>query len=499
MKLPNSFYNTTSFFGSLIAGFTFLLIVFLFVITTFFTQSGNYLGLITFILLPGIFIIGLLMIPLGMILKNKREKKTGIIENKWKVIDLNKTSTRNAMIVFVIGSFIILFASSIGSYKAFHYTESVKFCGQLCHKVMNPEYTAYLQSPHARVKCVECHVGEGADWYVKSKLSGLYQVYSVIFDKYSKPIPTPISNLRPARETCEKCHWPDKFYPNKLVTIRSYITDTVNSECDITLKMKISSGISALGHAEGIHWHINPNVKIEYISKSNHKDTIPWVKYTNLETGKVTVFQDVNEPLAPEEMLHLQTSEMDCMDCHNRPSHSFKSPSDYVDDGINKGIIPKDLKFIKQISMQVLTVRTSTTDSSLNYIKDNITSFYKDKHPDIYKTQKSSIDKAITGIQNEFSKNSFPEMNVYNTSYANHIGHQQTKGCFRCHSGNMAAEDGTIIRNDCNLCHSIVAEKIENKFSYDVPVDSSLEFVHPVDIDKAWKEMSCSECHSALF
>ena len=101
-------------------------------------------------------------------------------------------------------------------YNAFLFTESVTFCGRICHTVMEPEYTAYLNSPHARVRCVDCHVGAGAEWYVKSKLSGVHQVYAVTFHTYETPIPTPVKNLRPARETCEECHWPQKFFGAQL-------------------------------------------------------------------------------------------------------------------------------------------------------------------------------------------------------------------------------------------------------------------------------------------
>jgi hypothetical protein len=222
MKLPNSYYNTTSFFGSLLAVFSLVLIITLLFISVFSDSGGGYLGLITYLILPVFLIIGLIMIPVGMMIKIKGDKKKEQLSSKWKVIDLNDRRTRNAAVIFVIGTFIFLFLSAIGSYQAYHYTESNEFCGTTCHSVMEPEYTAYRKSSHARVKCVECHVGEGADWYVKSKLSGAYQVYAVLTDNYPRPIPTPVSNLRPARETCEKCHWPNKFYSNRIVNNRSF-------------------------------------------------------------------------------------------------------------------------------------------------------------------------------------------------------------------------------------------------------------------------------------
>ncbi len=498
MKLPNAYYNRISFYGTLLAGFSLALIAFLYIVTKFFYEGGAYVGLIIFIIIPAFLVVGLFMIPIGMWLKIKRERKHQKEDTRWKIIDLTDRRTRNAMIVFVVGTFIFLIATSIGSYQAFHYTESNKFCGTLCHKVMSPEYTAYQLSSHARVKCVECHVGEGASWYVKSKLSGLYQVYSVIFKKYPQPIPAAVHNLRPARETCEKCHWPNKFYANRIVHNRSYLANENNTECNITLKMKTSPKISAHGLNEGIHWHINPNVKIEYITDSEFRETISWVKYTNLETGDSIIFQDQNNIIPQEKLDSLELRTMDCMDCHNRPSHLFLSPTDYIDDGINKGNIPKELPYIKFIAMQVIKPPFGTTDSALMFIKDTITNFYKEKHPDIYKEKQDLIEKAIKGIEEEFLQNCFPEMKVYNTAYLNHIGHQESLGCFRCHSGTHTSEDGKTISKDCNLCHTIIAQKIDTISQY-AAIDDTLEFHHPEDIGEAWKEMHCSECHSALY
>ena len=190
MKLPKSFYNWTSFSGAIISLITLFMIVFLIVISAF-GEGSSYLGLVIYIVLPVIMIIGLLMIPLGMIVYTRRLKRTGkVSDRKWPYIDLNHNRHRNAFLIFTFGTVMFLLLSSVGSYEAFHYTESVEFCGALCHQVMEPEYVAYQNSPHARVSCVECHVGSGASWYMRSKLSGLYQVYAVLANVYPRPIPT---------------------------------------------------------------------------------------------------------------------------------------------------------------------------------------------------------------------------------------------------------------------------------------------------------------------
>ena len=271
MKLPRSYYNQISLAGTILASVSGLIIFFFMISMLLFDpeETGSYAGVFIYIILPVFLIIGLILIPIGMSRRKKRIKKEGEdspVSNI--VLDLSNQRHWNAIGIFIFVSILFLLLTAIGSYKAFHYTESVEFCGALCHTVMEPEYVAYQESAHSRVTCVECHVGNGAGWYVKSKLSGLYQVYSVTFNKYPTPIETPIHNLRPARETCEECHWPEKFYSYRLQKQINYLADSANTAWHIQLKMKIGSEHSTEGVKEGIHWHINKEVKIEYISSS---------------------------------------------------------------------------------------------------------------------------------------------------------------------------------------------------------------------------------------
>ncbi len=303
LKLPPSVRNWVSLTGAVIVLITFFMIAFLFVVTLFQTGQAAYLGLVTYILLPSVMIIGLLLIPIGMLLEIRREHREGTIaEPGWPRIDLNIPHYRHAFFIFSVGTAFFLFISAIGSYEAFHYTESVSFCGTLCHQVMNPEYTAHANSPHAKVPCVDCHVGPGAGWYVRSKLSGLYQVYAVTTNVYPRPIPTPIENLRPARAVCEQCHWPEKFYGHIIQTKTHYLPDKDNTPWKIRLSLKIGPPEAALGLVEGIHWHINPKVKVEYIATDDRRQKIPWVRVTYLDTGKVKVFEDKNNPLSPAQV-----------------------------------------------------------------------------------------------------------------------------------------------------------------------------------------------------
>ncbi|MCB2218922.1 MAG: NapC/NirT family cytochrome c [Bacteroidetes bacterium] len=499
-RLPQSYYNWTSLIGTTIAVISLFMIVFLFVISVFFGEGeSSYMGLVMWIVLPVFLVLGLVFIPIGMVIRSRKNKRRQIKDDKlWPKIDLNDLSTRNATMIFGIGTIFFLLLSAVGSYEAFHYTESVEFCGTVCHTVMKPEYMAYQNSSHARVSCVECHVGSGADWYVRSKLSGLYQVYAVLADVYPKPIPTPVRNLRPARETCEECHWPEKFYARQLVVEKHYLADEANTEWDISLQMKTGPTYSALGLQEGIHWHINPNVKVEYIATDSVRQNLPWVRYTNLKTGEVQVFIDEENSLTDDEIAAAEIREMDCMDCHNRPSHDYRPPFRFINDAITAGDISKDIPEIKWKAMDILGMDFPTTDSALQYIDNEINGYYSDYYEDFYNENKDLIAQAVKAIQDEFQVNIFPEMKVKWNAYHNNIGHMEFNGCFRCHNDKHTTDRGNVISRDCNLCHGIVAQGVPDTLQVG-SIYEELEFVHPNDPYQDWKEYLCVECHADLY
>jgi hypothetical protein len=499
MKLPPTTKNWLSIIGSIIVVINFLLILVLFAISTIFDKASTYLGLFIYIILPGFLVVGLLMIPVGMYFKGRSKGKGGPADlGKLPVIDLNNTRQKNAFVIFSIGTIIFLFLTTYGSFEAYHLTESVEFCGTLCHKVMNPEYTAYQNSPHSNVTCVECHVGSGASWYVKSKLSGLHQVYAVLTNTYHTPIETPLHDLRPARETCERCHWPEKFYPRTLQTNKYYLTDSVNTEWDIMLQMKTGPEYSGLGFSEGIHWHINPSVKIEYISDNDKRENITYVKYTDEVSGEVHIFRNPDDPIS-DSLIAAQTPRtMDCIDCHNRPTHNFSSPPLYIDKTLLTGEVSKKIPFIKKVAMGILRDTFKDKDSALVFIHDSIINYYKDDYSKFLQNNQELLNNSISSIQKAFSQNTFPSMKVAYDVFPDHIGHLESEGCFRCHNNAFKSDDGRTITRDCNLCHTIIGQGNPGDMKY-VNVRDTLEFIHPIDIGTAWKEANCSECHLYLY
>lgn len=499
MKLFHGGKNWITIIGALIASINLLLIIILFLISTIFNKNETYLGLFIYIILPGFLLFGLIMIPAGMIISRKRRIAELSGEKKsLPAIDLNNPRHRRAFFVFTIITIILLFLSTYGSFEAYHLTESVEFCGTLCHKVMEPEYTAYQNSSHANVACVECHVGSGASWYVKSKLSGLHQVYAVLTKTYPSPIETPLHDLRPARETCEKCHWPQKFYARNLHTNKYFLADSLNSEWNIILQMKIGPEYREPGLKEGIHWHINPNIRIDYISENDKRELISYVKYTNISTGEVTVYRNPDVEISDSIIAASSARTMDCIDCHNRPSHKYSSPPVYFDKAVLSGMVSKDIPFIKKSAMEVLKNTFPTKDTALMMISEKITNYYKSELSDYFEKNRNKVEASVAAIQNAYSQNTFPSMKVTYDVYPDHIGHLEVEGCFRCHNDNFTSETGRKISKDCNLCHTIIGQGKKDRMQF-TDIRDTLEFKHPVDIGLAWKEANCSECHRYLY
>ena len=383
----------------------------------------------------------------------------------------------------------------MGVYEAYHYSESVEFCGEVCHDVMEPQYTAYQDSPHARVPCTACHVGEGAEWYAKSKLSGAYQVYAVTVNNYPHPIPTPIENLRPARETCERCHWPEKHYGGTMREFVHHRYDEENSPWHLEMQIKTSGSLAEGPHSSGIHWHINEDVTVEYIARDEKRQDIPWVRYTDKRSGESVVYQNVDDPLEPEVIDTAEVRRMDCLDCHNRPSHVFHSPDYAVDQLLTRGQVARDLPSIKAVAVEAMAEDYDSDEEAFTAIDQMISAHYRENYPDLAAAKAGEIKQAIASVQSAFSRNIFPYMKARWSAYPNNIGHFEDVGCMRCHLGNHESDAGQKITHDCSACHTIVAQGPEGEMER-ATTKAGLEFKHPEDIDEAWREWGCYECHS---
>ena len=463
--------------------------IFLFVLIDFIAvKPGPYIGILAYMVSPAFFVLGLLMMITGVLLERKRKVAPTAFYPR---IDLNDPAQRSAVISFT--SFFVVFAvvSAAGSYKAYEFTESVSFCGQLCHTVMSPEYTAYLLSPHARVACADCHVGPGATWFVKSKLSGTRQVFHAVFNTFPRPIPTPVKNLRPAQETCEQCHWPKKFYGGQLKVFSHYASDEQNTLRQIRMIIKTGGGDPATGAPEGIHWHMNIGNKIEYVAADEKIQVIPYVRVEDLQ-GRVTEYYAKDSTLSKDQIAKAEKHRMDCVDCHNRPTHIYVSPDLSVDQSLMGRRLDVSLPFIKQEAVAVLAANYNTTDEAMRGIASGLQGYYESKYPDVAKTKQLEIRNAVTEVQQIFRRTTFPEMKLNWQTHPNNLGHYYSVGCFRCHDGQHVSADGKVVSKDCNQCHTLMTQ---TEGATNVAANTMPTFKHPVDLGDM-TQVNCADCHT---
>ena len=326
---------------------------------------------------------------------------------------------------------------------------------------MDPEFTAYSRSPHARVHCVDCHIGPGADWFVKSKLSGAWQVVSVNLNLYPRPIPTPVHNLRPARETCEQCHWPEKFVGDRLRVRTHYDEDEANSEKKTVLLVKVGGlkreGGAAGSISQGIHWHIDRNIQIRYLSDESRENV--YAVELKRADGTVENYTREKKPRAGEKT---DWRTMDCVDCHNRPTHIYRLPQHEIDAALEVGKIDRSLPFIKREGMKALQVEYASHEAAKKGIAAQIGEFYARSYPEVAQGKKAQVETAAAELGHIYTVNVFPTMNIKWGTYPNHIGHQDYPGCFRCHDDELKSASGKKIEQDCTQCHSLLAMEEAN-------------------------------------
>ncbi len=486
------FQNWVSVIGGIGSLVVFALIVFLVALEYWAKDVNPYLGIITYLVAPVFLAIFLVLIPVGALQERSRRKRH-LASRRFPQIDFNNPKHQQwAYTAIGIGTLFFL-CSVYGTYRAYEYTESVKFCGLVCHDVMEPEYTAYHHSPHARVACVQCHIGNGAEYYLRSKIRGSYQMYSVLAKKYSRPIKTPIHNLRPAQETCEQCHWPQQFFGAVEQDHQYFLSDENNTPWKTRMLMFVGGGIPPYGKKEGIHWHMNINSKVYYVATDEKRQEIPWVKRIGPD-GKEEVFVQegtkYSAALPPKGEMRL----MDCMDCHNRPSHNFKSPEETVNEAMAYGAIDRTLPFIKKEAVKSLVGKYENRQEAEKGIRASLEGYYQKKYPQVWEQNRDSLNRSIETVQHIYRDNFFPEMKVSWKEYPDNIGHLMFPGCFRCHDGKHKSAEGRVISNECNICHNIVSQGKPEAMESGV---DGLPFHHPdEDTADAWKDMKCMDCHT---
>jgi nitrate/TMAO reductase-like tetraheme cytochrome c subunit len=441
--------NWISLVGVVLVTTTTVLWLFLLPVTLKGETENPYLGMLAFLTIPGPFFGGLILVPLGMWLKRRREGRTGIYPPEFPTPSWSNPELRKLVYFVGLTTVANVVIGSQLAYSAVNYMDSVSFCGKTCHTVMEPEFTAYQSSPHSRVECVKCHIGPGASWFVQSKLSGTRQLLAVTFKTYPRPIPTPVHNLRPARETCEACHWPQKYGEDRVRVINKFADDEANSLTKTVLLMKIGGGNKGIG----IHGtHLGPGVRIRYGHSDVQRQTIPWIEYDG--PGGKTVYRAEG---APADGKGLSMREMDCIDCHNRPSHSYKLPERAVDEAMFAGDLSASLPFARKKSVEILKKEYASRDAAAAQIPAALEAFYRGTYPAVYKERQTEVVKTARNLLAIYNRNVFPAMKVTWGAYPNNIGHTDFPGCFRCHDDSHASADGRKVTQDCGACHSLLA------------------------------------------
>jgi len=483
-SLGENLNNWISAIGAVIAAgalFSFALLVWI----DFTQDHGNpYLGIFTYLVAPAFLIGGLALIAFGAWAQRRWAIKHAATKpDKWR-LSLSDPKQRRWLLLFGAGACGFILLSAFGSYQTYHYAESNSFCGEVCHSAMNPEWITYKRSAHARVDCVECHVGSGVQHFIKAKLNGTHQLVAFTLDNYARPIATPVKNLRPAKDTCEQCHSPDKFVGNVEIHYEHFLSDKRNSPYNARMLLHVDTGRPG-GPRGGIHWHASENDRVEYYAADEKRQEIPWMRVTHLTSGEAKVFRVATfkgEPPADK----IRT--MDCMDCHNRPAHVFPTANDAVENAMARGELSTKLPNIKRVAVQAMTQKGIT---SAAVAPEKIGEFIRSKYAD--PALAPEVSGAVATVKSIFATSIFPERKADWTVYPNNNGHKDWAGCFRCHDDKHKNEAGEKPKaTDCTTCHTILAQGRGAQLA--VLDAKGLKFAHPDgELDA---ELSCSDCHT---
>lgn len=481
---PVTWTNALTLLGLFLVGVGILLLLtfWLFRLVSPAHADTEYTNIIGFLVLPGVLVSGMILCPIGIAIRRWRYRRYGVSRH---------IPVKAALIFLAASFFLVLPVLGVSGYYGYHYTESSEFCGS-CHSVMSPHYTAYTESPHSRVSCAVCHIGPGASPFVKSKLSGVRQVFATALNTYPRPIPTAIKHLRPARETCEECHWPEKFVGWSLKRLVRYGHQEDNPRHEFEVLIKVGGEHPRLNVAEGIHMHMVGTVR--YVATDEMLQTIPWVEYTRRDGTKEVFRSDGRAESDPPPTGMMRN--LDCIDCHNRAGHQFHAPQDAVDAALDARQIDDSLPYIKLQAVVALSADYADKAAALEGIETAIVGFYEDRYPDVWSAREQDVRNAVAVLQDIYQRDFFPYMNVTWRTYPNNIGHLYWPGCFRCHDGLHVNDRDEAVVSKCDTCHTF----LNRQPGTNVILEG--DFEHEMKIHERWgdfgphRNMLCHDCHS---
>ena len=379
-----------------------------------------------------------------------------------------------------------------GGVYGWEYTNSPEFCGATCH-TMPPQDVVYKESPHANVTCEECHIGRAS--FVNQltrKSQGLHEAYYMIFKLYEYPIRA--KALRPARDTCEKCHMPETFSDDSLRVISHFADDVENTQSSIYLILKTGGGAKREGLGRGIHWHIVN--KVEYYSTDELSQNIPYVRVTN-DDGTTTEYVDVESGFDKSMLDESQLSEVSCVTCHNRITHEFKFPAESVDEALSRGQISPEIPEIRKRAVSVLSTQYDSRETAASAFAA-LEDYYKGTA--YYAGHEAQVDVALQTIRDIYDRTVFHDQKIDWTTHPNNLGHINSPGCFRCHDGKHLNAEQEAIRLECNLCHSIPVVAGTEDFVTNIEISRGLEpesHRNPnwISLHNQIFDQTCASCH----
>ena len=497
-------YNRLSVAGCVLAAFGTGAIGFLFLLPAVDPAPSAYASF-TFVPAVAAALFGLALIGAGLWRESRRRARgrgTTLLGN-WAIqVNLNPFKERRlaglALLGIAFATFgVFVFGAAL--LRTVHYAESNDFCGTVCHDVMHPEAAVYQDSPHARIECVECHVGHARGSFLRSKLNGLRQLVLFVSGNFNRPIPTPIRDQRPSRLMCESCHWSERWIGYKSLTHPYFRADEDNTARSVRMEVKIGGGTDETYRGAGIHYHMLNTQKVEFIARDRQRQDIPWVRVTSKD-GFVTDYDHAENPLSDSEKETLEIHTMECLDCHNRPAHQFPAPIDSVNQALATGRISTYIPHVKREAVRVLDGDYASTDEALTSIADRLKAYYQQNYPAVVGSKR--LIEAIEAVQAIYQTTIFPEMKADWSAHPDNIGHRDSLGCFRCHNYEMESEEGDTIFKDCATCHTIVGQIEPDAVQEEkegVLFEEKRPFLHPDGDEYLREQTTCSDCHNGGF
>jgi hypothetical protein len=448
---PRLIRNGISLVGAVIVTLTAVLFLVVFLADLFGLHTNPYIGIFFFLIVPALFVFGLLLIPIGIWQERRRVEAGGVPRPDWPRIDLNDPHRRHVVFGVLVLTLVNTVIVSLAAYRGIEFMDEPRFCGQVCHTAMEPQYVAHEEGPHSRVACVRCHIGPGAGSFIRSKVDGSRRVLAILRNNYARPIASP-HDLSPARQICEQCHWSEKFHGDKIVTVHEYASDEASTPNLSTMKVHVGGGSERLGTATGIHWHMNMANEVDYIATDDRRQVIPYVR---VKDRHGVVREYFAEGVTEEQVKNGERRRMDCLDCHNRPTHRFApTPERAVDEAIGRGEMPRILPFVRREAVAALAPEYQDRATAEREIAARLTNFYRSQQGPAITPE--AVDRVIAATRGLYARNVFPQMKVKWGTYPNNIGHNDSPGCFRCHDDEHKSKDGQVIKQDCEQCHEDV-------------------------------------------